>query len=144
MGMMQRRKGRSGEQEVAAILRDHLGLDIKRNWQAQSAEGGADLTGIPGWAAEVKLATRHNNAWWPQTVGQALRAGFAPVLIYRLTDGTRRGQPELEKWRAVVRLRDLSREDVDQRLTAELSLGGWIAVVRERLSDAPQVAPPVG
>ena len=62
MSAMQRNKGRSGEQEVARLIRDWLGLDVHRNWQAQTAEGGADLSGVPGWAIEVKFCTSTDRA----------------------------------------------------------------------------------
>jgi hypothetical protein len=135
MGNMQRDKGQRGEREVAGLLRDWLGMDITRNWQQQSAEGGADLTGIPGWAVEVKFADTFLSAWWRQTVAQAERAGAAPVLIYRLT-GAARGRHILDKWRVVVRIADLSPLDIDPDETAEISLRAWMAIVREHLSAA--------
>ncbi len=64
-----RRKGRAAEQEVARLLKELLGLEIRRNWQAQSAEGGHDLVGIPGWAIEVKRAERVRlSEWWEQAL----------------------------------------------------------------------------
>ena len=81
-----RRKGRAGEQELARLLRDELGEKIFRNWQAQAAEGGADLAGLAGFAIEVK---RHASAtfadlerWWQQACYQA-RPGKVPVLAWR-------------------------------------------------------------
>ncbi len=56
MGAMQRTKGATAERVVARLIREWLGLDVRRNWQAQSAAGGADLTGIPGWQIEIKRA----------------------------------------------------------------------------------------
>jgi hypothetical protein len=135
MGAMQRRKGRAGEQEVAALIRDWTGLDIRRNWQAQSAEGGADLTGIDGWAVEVKFADLFRAAWWTQTCEQAERAGAAPVLIYRLT-GQGRGLKVLDKWRCFVRLADITGAGVDVQHTAEISLRAWLQLVVERLEPA--------
>ena len=33
MGAMQRNKGAAGERAVASLIRDWLGLDVRRNWQ---------------------------------------------------------------------------------------------------------------
>ena len=57
-----RTKGRAGEQEVARILRDELGLEIHRNWAAQAHHGGCDLITVPdiGWGIEIK---RVKEAW---------------------------------------------------------------------------------
>ena len=78
-----RRKGRAGEQELARLLRDELGEKIFRNWQAQAAEGGADLAGLAGFAIEVK---RHASAtfadlerWWQQACYQARPGGYLRI-----------------------------------------------------------------
>jgi hypothetical protein len=138
MSAMQRNKGRAAEQEVARLIRDRLGLNITRNWERQAAEGGADLTGIPGWAAEVKHAAEFRGSWWPQAVAQAERCNRRPVLFYRVT-GHGRGLPIDEKWRAVVRARDLSGEDISPAHTAETSLACWIEFVSETL-EVPDVS----
>jgi hypothetical protein len=56
-----RAKGRAGEQEVATILRDELGMEVHRNWAQQAAIGGCDLIGIPGWGIEVKRIKKLQN-----------------------------------------------------------------------------------
>jgi hypothetical protein len=131
MSNMQRRKGQRGEREVAGLIRDWLGADVTRNWQQQSAEGGADLAGVPGWAVEVKFADIFVSAWWRQAVEQAERADACPVLIYRLT-GKGKGKHILDKWRCLVRLDDLTPADIDRDETAEISLRAWICLVREQ------------
>jgi hypothetical protein len=73
-----RRKGKSGELEVAALLRDLLGPSVLRNL-TQVRDGGHDLIGIPGWAVEAKRAcTPRVPEWWRQAVAQAgeARPGF--------------------------------------------------------------------
>jgi hypothetical protein len=130
---MQRNKGRAGEQEVARILRDQLGVDITRAWQRQAARTrNSDLDGLPGWAVEVKRAKVWRNDWWVQTLAQADQEGSTPVLLYRL-DGAHPGQPDGIKWRAVLPLVVICTEDVDPDLTAEIPLAAWIQIVRERL-----------
>ena len=44
MGAMQRRKGATGERELIALLREHLGEELTRNLD-QARDGGADLKG---------------------------------------------------------------------------------------------------
>lgn len=132
MSAMQRNKGVTAERIVARLIREWLGLDVHRNWQAQSATGGADLTGIPGWAIEIKRAKVYRNDWWTQAVEQASPWGTTPVLIY-LLDNSRRGQAPLDRWRVILPLAAFSRFDVDEGLTAEISLRAWIQLARESL-----------
>ena len=132
MGAMQRTKGASAERVVARLIREWLGLDVHRNWQAQSADGGADLTGIPGWSIEIKRAKEFRNDWWTQAEEQARAWGTTPVLIY-LLDHTRRGQAIIDRWRAILPITAFSRFDVDAGLTAEISLRAWIQLARESL-----------
>jgi hypothetical protein len=122
-----RRKGKRGELEVAALLRDHLGASVVRNL-TQVRDGGHDLIGLPGWSAEVKRAAQPRvPEWWRQTVGQA--DGARPVLLYRT---------DRRPWRAVVALADVvpgfegqARGEVTW--TLESSLEVFAALVREGL-----------
>ncbi len=84
MGALARRKGWAGEQEVAKLLRDHLGLAVAHTWQQSAAVGGADLTGIPGWSVEIKRCKEYSRQWWAQTLQQARDADALPALVYRL------------------------------------------------------------
>lgn len=93
-GAMSRTKGHTGEREVAAIIRELTGHDVRRRVRQHRSD--ADLEGLPGWAIEVK---RHASTppglvaqWWAQTVQQAADAQALPVLFYR---GDRAG------WRCV-------------------------------------------
>ena len=71
MKINSRTKGRSGEQEVATLLRAIPGLPkIERN-QNQTAVGGADILSVPGIALEVKRCeTLCLDDWWAQAVDQ--------------------------------------------------------------------------
>jgi hypothetical protein len=130
MSATQRRIGQDGEREVAAILRDHLGLDVTRNWQQQSAVGGMDLSGVNGWAPEVKLKRVLSvQAWWRQTLRQAEDAGAKPVLIYRQSGAGRGLLPE-EKWTAVYRPADVG---IEARGLISSQLLTWMDLVRETL-----------
>lgn len=99
-----RKKGRSGEQEVATLfrgwveeVRETLGWEaermpaIKRN-QMQTAgmhrgEGQGDIVGIDWLSVEVKRVENDNksnmSSWWEQAKSQAAR-GAEPVLFWRL------------------------------------------------------------
>lgn len=129
-----RSKGRSGEQEVARLLRDQLGLEIHRNWvQQASNEGGADIVGVPSWSLEVKRAKAYSNKWFEQATNQAIDATKAqseferinPVLLYRL---------DRQQWKAELLARDVIPELADNyELRVTMPVEGWIEIVRERM-----------
>ena len=127
---MQRDKGARGERELAAIIRDWLGLDVRRNWQGQAAIGGQDLTGVPGWVIECKRACEPNlREWWRQACEQAEGIG-APALAYRI-DGAGRGLEEQDKWQVMCWLSDISELDIHGAII--MSLRTWMDIVREQM-----------
>lgn len=132
MSAMQRNKGASAERIVARLIREWLGLEVRRNWQAQSAAGGADLTGIPGWSIEIKRAKAFRHDWWDQAEEQADAWNTIPALIY-LLDYSRRGQAPIDRWRVILPINAFSRLDVDEGLTADISLRAWLQLARETL-----------
>lgn len=84
MGMFAKRKGRTGEQEVATLHRELLGdiVQVERN-QMQTAIGGYDLLmkGLP-LAVEVKRVEKPAfNPWLAQARKQAGK--LLPVLAWR-------------------------------------------------------------
>jgi len=102
MSAWQRNKGANGEREVIQILSEALGIKLTRNWLAQSADGGCDILGIPGWAIEVKRAKQENKlAWWRQTVAQAAVLQLKPALVFRI-DNFGRGLDAADKWQVMV------------------------------------------
>ena len=123
-----RAKGRAGEQEVATILRDELGMEVHRNWAQQAAIGGCDLIGIPGLGIEVKRIKKATEAdlqsFWQQTTGQASAAKVRPVLVYR---------EDRQSWKARMSLYDL-RPDLGDHHQVTMELLSWCTVVREELS----------
>lgn len=134
MSNSQRTKGKAGEREIAAIVRDLTGWDVRR--RVRQHDGDADLEGIPGWVPEVK---RHKAAgraeiasWWRQAVAQA--ASAMPVLFYRL---------DRDSWRAVWPLAALltsQRADcwTGYGWTCDTSIDAWAAVARELSAVAEQ------
>lgn len=59
MGKLSRDKGKVGEREVAALLREY-GFDGKRGVQYKGGAGSPDVTGLPGFHIEVKRAEKLN------------------------------------------------------------------------------------
>ena len=55
MARMSRNKGKLGEREVAALLREH-GFEGARGVQYQGGRDSADVVGLPGFHIEVKRA----------------------------------------------------------------------------------------
>ena len=132
-----RTKGRAGEQEVANILRNELGIAVHRNWAQQAAIGGCDLIGIPGWAIEVKRTKKGSDAdissWWQQAAQQANDAGkLKPALVYRF---------DRHDWKARISLHDL-RPDLGDHAQVTLDLQSWIGLVREDLNADARELPP--
>ncbi|TDG02091.1 hypothetical protein E1N52_41620 [Paraburkholderia guartelaensis] len=129
MGAMQRRKGSSGEREIAALVRDLTGWDVRR--RVRQHEGDSDIEGVPGWCGEVKRHARATRSdvrdWWEQAAHQAAAAGLLPVLFYRL---------DRDEWRAVWPVSALLPVPDAQTwrgygLTVEGSIHAWAAVARE-------------
>ncbi|CAE6864010.1 hypothetical protein R69608_00359 [Paraburkholderia nemoris] len=94
MGLKSRAKDNAGEREIAAVVRDLTGWDIKR--RVRQHEGDSDLDGVPGWCAEVKryatAASGDIREWYAQAARQATAEGKLPVLFYRR---------DRDEWRAV-------------------------------------------
>jgi Holliday junction resolvase len=141
MSAMQRTKGQVAEREIAALIRELTGWEVRR--RVRNHAGDSDLEGIPGWSVEVKRSARPQIApWWRQTVAQATHA--LPVLFYRL-DGA--------KWRAVWPVAVLMQEQraeywADLEWTATTTVAAWAAVARELMKPSDneeelQVAPVV-
>ena len=136
MSAMQRNKGASGEREIAALVRDLTGWDVRR--RVRQHAGDSDLEGVPGWSVEVKRrasATRSDIAgWWRQAVTQA--AGALPVLFYRL---------DRESWRAVWPVAvglTIQRAEMwaGYEWAADSSVEAWAAVARDLICRAPDEA----
>lgn len=94
-GRGKRNKGAAGERELAGILKDHLGFEVKRNL-GQARDGADDIT-IQKFRIEVKRQERLQVDKWSEQVESCSKQGEVPVLMYR-----RNGQP----WRVCLRLDD--------------------------------------
>tara|TARA_R110000822_G_scaffold185577_1_gene324689 strand:+ start:55 stop:426 length:372 start_codon:yes stop_codon:yes gene_type:complete len=123
MGKSQRNKGASGERELFSLLSDELGIVVRRNL-TQTRGGGCDTIDIPNFSLECKRCETYNfNAWWQQTIEQALRSKNKPVLFYRKSR---------RPWRAMFLLSDIS-SDFSGSDTVDVSFETACLIIRESL-----------
>tara|TARA_R110000803_G_scaffold12616_3_gene36180 strand:+ start:1170 stop:1568 length:399 start_codon:yes stop_codon:yes gene_type:complete len=132
MGGMSRRKGAAFEREVAGMIRDHLGYECKRNLM-QTADGGHDLLGIPGWAVEckryAKITPYDLKKFWEQTVSQAIKVSAWPCLI---TKEDRKPVQVHINW---IGPGSDCYGDYDIEGVATISFDLWCGIVRETIED---------
>lgn len=85
MSAASRDKGQRGERELAALLCELTGADVRR--RVRQHAGDADLEGLPGWTVECKRYASVKPAdlarWWAQACEQARRDGLHPLLCWR-------------------------------------------------------------
>ena len=128
MSAMQRTKGQTGEREIAGIVRDLTGWNVRR--RVRNHAGDSDLEGVPDWSVEVKrhrAATRGDVArWWQQTISQA--GELLPVLFYRLDRDTWRSVWPL----AITLVQQRSDYWPGYKWTADTAVAAWAAVARDR------------
>lgn len=97
--MNSRRKGKGGELELAAILREH-GYDAHRGQQYRGGGDSPDVTGLPGVHIECKRVERLDlDAAFEQATRDAA-PGEVPAVFHR-----RNGKP----WKVTVSLEDFLR-----------------------------------
>jgi hypothetical protein len=77
MGAMSRNKGKVAEREIASVLADLTGHDVKR--RVRQRDGDSNLEGVPGWCVEVKRHAKATRAavrsWWGQAVAPGHQGG---------------------------------------------------------------------
>lgn len=85
MGAASNRKGKSGEREAAAILREVTGFDVQR--RVRQNAGDSDLVALPGWCVEVKryktISTALLSGFWAQVCKEAASSNDRPLLMFR-------------------------------------------------------------
>lgn len=85
MGALSRNKGKAGERELARLLSELTGYDVRR--RVRQHDGDSDLVGIPGWSIEAKRYSSASAAdlarWWQQAAAQAAADGALPLLCWR-------------------------------------------------------------
>lgn len=60
MGASQRRKGKTGEREIANEIRAALDIDVHRGWQARAGTDACDVEGVPDCWVECKRGKKPN------------------------------------------------------------------------------------
>jgi hypothetical protein len=130
MGMKSRSKGKVGEREIAAIVRDLTGWEVRR--KVRQLDGESDLEGVPAFSVEVKRhasATRGDiRCWWDQANAQAVAEGKVPVLFFRR---------DRDEWRAVWPMSlECAAAGRGYEWTIEGSVETWAAAAREFVSTS--------
>lgn len=121
--MNSRKKGASGERELARILRDY-GYDARRGQQYSGANGDADVAGLPGVHIECKRVERLNlSEAMNQNIRDA-RPGEIPAVFHR---------KNCEPWKVTMILNDWLKLYGNQREK-------WI-LCSERLPEEPEENP---
>ena len=82
MGRMSRNKGKTGERELANILKAH-GYDARRTQQYCGANGDADVVGLPGVHIEVKRTESLSLYTALEQAESDAREGEIPVVFHR-------------------------------------------------------------
>jgi hypothetical protein len=82
MGKLSRDKGKVGEREVAALLREY-GFEGKRGVQYQGGKDSADVTGLPGFHIEVKRTEKLNLEAAMVQAGEDAADVNTPVVFHR-------------------------------------------------------------
>ncbi|MCT5734048.1 hypothetical protein LZM47_29585 [Pseudomonas aeruginosa] len=121
-----RAKGARVELDFAKLCFEHLGIKVERNLE-QSRSGGHDLSGLDGWALEIKARAnvpgrKELLGMWTQTLDQAQRAKLKPALAVKVN---RRG------WTVYVDLADLSDAWVPCKSWAAIEPEDFFQLVRE-------------
>lgn len=127
-----RNKGAAFEREIASLIRENLGIEVKRDLEQYRAADHGDLLGLP-FTIECKRYAManggvHHPSWFEQVVKahEANPASMAPVLIYKY---------DRAAIRVAVPLSFINKEYDGLGETATLTLDCWFMLVREILAD---------
>lgn len=82
MGRTSRDKGKKGERELAALLREY-GYDTRRGVQYNGADGSADVVGLPGIHIECKRVERLDLYGAMAQAERDARDGEIPAVFHR-------------------------------------------------------------
>jgi hypothetical protein len=131
MTAMQRRKGQSGERELANLVTDLTGFACRR--LVRQHEKDSDVDGVPGWSIEVKRWRRITpaavRAAWEQAEEQA--GELIPVLFIRPDRGS-----WIARWPLSLLLVGRRTTWRGYEWTCETSVEAWASVVMETLPNA--------
>lgn len=89
-----RTKGKTGEREIAKILRNQGFPDARRGQQYCGINGDADVIGVKGIHIECKRQERVQDELWMKQAEDDAKKGEIPVVIYRRNH---------EQWKLLIR-----------------------------------------
>lgn len=125
-----RTKGKAGERELIGELKrvlPELTDQLERNLE-QTRDGGYDISGLDGWAPEVKryakILPADIESFWAQAVVQARNDQRRPALFMR---------EDRREWRVRVRLNDVQDRWAGEDgllWTAEVSIDAFAWIYR--------------
>lgn len=100
MAINSRRKGATGEREIANILKEY-GYETRRGQQFSGQNGDADVVGLPDIHLEIKRVERLNIEGAMEQSRRDARAGELPVVMHRKNRYPWLVTMDLEAWMAL-------------------------------------------
>lgn len=97
-GRASRNKGANAERELAAVINEHLGTDMRRTPLSGGMDWKGDIQGWDGYHIEAKRQERLAIPAWVEQAEADCPEGSIPLVAFRQSR-----QP----WRVVIRLTDL-------------------------------------
>jgi len=124
-------KGANFERELARMIKDHLGVDTKRDLEQYRASDHGDLIGLDGWTIEAKryahnAGGNYKPEWWAQVTSASNANGTQPVLVFKY---------DRQPIKCVVRLSSINADFAGKDNTATISFDTWCMLVREDWAD---------
>lgn len=101
-GKRSRNKGKTGERELAGVLRDY-GYDCRRGQQYCGNNGDADVTGLPGIHIECKRTERLSLYDAVDQAKRDARSGEIPVVMHRKNHSEWLAILQLDKFMEIYR-----------------------------------------
>jgi Holliday junction resolvase len=93
-----KRKGKTGELELSAFLREHGFEEARRGVQYKGGEDSPDVVGVPGCHLECKRAEKGNLYDWLEQAERDAKPGQIPIVAHRRNR---------KKWVAILSLEEL-------------------------------------
>ncbi|MBS0200311.1 MAG: hypothetical protein JSR70_07650 [Proteobacteria bacterium] len=129
-GRVSRDKGKRGELQIVAFIRDELGIVVNRQLkQYQQAQHGDIEQLVGGYCIEVKNCASASNirAWWAQAWAAAEKRDALPCLAYKIGRG---------EWRFVIPEPEWIGNQWGRELaySREYRRAGFFAYLRDRLN----------
>lgn len=125
-----RNKGSAWERTCASMIKENLGIEVKRDLEQYRQGDRGDLVGIDGAVIECKRYKMANGGhyhedWWMQVV-KAAGDSAEPFLIYKYD----RAEPKV-----VVRISFINQDYAGKCETATIGMDCWYMLMREFLAE---------